>query len=1497
MQQERMLTIKKLVQVAEKLPDDEQKTWLRGQCQNDPDLFRAVWILLRGEQTSTFNLRDTDEFPIAKVGDDLAGSQLGSWRLLRELGSGGMGSVWLAERADSEFQMMAAIKLIKNEQASNELIKRFRRERQILADLKHPNISMLLDGGTTADGMPYLVMEYVDGLVIDAWRAERTISAEEILLIFRQVCLAVGYAHQKGVLHRDIKPQNIMVTSEGLPKLMDFGIANKREEKDDSRTQHLLTPEYSPPESLVGGGKTRAADIYSLGLVLFHLLTGIRPRQAFGKWAETLSKLGQEKRRDLYLDLAVLLERMLKRDPSERIRSVEVVVNDIDRILADDRKGGKEDVSVAKAHYDAMMWYHPDQRVEVEDLARRLEDETGLKIWLNLWHLVPGEVEAAALATAYDQSACMLVFVGNGGRYPWDYIDQRGALTKVWLKAKRRVVPVLLSGANRPDRESGIPPFLRRCTWAELGSAVGHDELEVLARAIRGLPPGRPQAAPATNVCPFRGLEVFREEDQQFYHGREALTQRLFEHLKKHRFLAVLGPSGSGKSSVVQAGLVPLLRGRKARVAVFTPSRKPLEEMAFALLPAIYGNEDEITGERILDRLATEDGGLLDVILDQAANSEVRPLCLIVDQFEEIFTLSQSREQAARFINSLLYAVENSEHTYVVLTMRSDFLGKCASWPDLNNFVIDNMVQVEPMGEEELKRAIFEPARQVGLRFEEGLADRIMEDVQGASGELPLLEHALLELYERREGNMLTLKAFRDIGGVEGALATRAETEFNQLDEDSRGLLRKMFIHCLVQPGEGSSDTRRRATRGELLAEGTDKARIEALLNQWIDAHLLTSHYDARRKEEMVDVAHEALISRWARIHNWMEADRETARHLARLRRLSRTWHENNCDPDLLLRGAPLLRMVELLDTETLHLGQLERDFVSAGQSLHEAEQERKEALRRRELAVARGLALRARVITALTALGLVTVGLLAFRLYNSQEEERNKAEALQEVSNYIIDLFRITENEQEHSAGLTAKELVDRGARDLETRLQNQGETRARLLRVLGSIYHKMGEYNEALRLRLELLSTVEGTNAYRDQVAYSTELCATYYDMGRLDDARRMGEESVHLAREKLGNSTELASACHYLGATYARLGDYAKSKSLLEESLRLRRSLLGNKHLEVAQSLNQVATLLELLGEFGEAETLYRESLEMRLEMLGNTHILVAELFSNLAGNLMEQYRLDEAEEAIGRAIDVRTKLLGSQHPMVVDSIQELGVIYQRQGQMAKAEEVYRRVLRDRLDFLPENHYLIALSQSSLAAVMLRRGSLGTETEELFLASLEIYKKNFDEDHRFISDVLYDLAMLYQRKGQLDKAESYNQEALFLRRRKLGDEHVKVAHSLYQYGDLMTELGMLDRARMMGEEALSIYRNSYGEGSMLEAMAHALVIQANSENMLFERAEMELEACWRTLIEARSLNHHLTKRILMRLIDVCHRAGKKERAIYWKEEEKRLSQVASK
>jgi serine/threonine protein kinase/tetratricopeptide (TPR) repeat protein len=372
MEPEHWNRIKEAVHACLELKPEERQDGIRSACDGEPILMAEVQSLLDSYEHAGNFLEspsiDADSLVEAEP-ENLTGSRIGNYQISAMIAHGGMGTVYKAVRADDQFRKQVAIKLIRSGFDSSFIVRRFKAERQILANFDQPNIARLLDGGSTSDGRPYLVMEYVDGEPIDVYCVSRKLSTDDRLRLFRQVCAAVQFAHQNLVIHRDLKPSNILVTADGVPKLLDFGIAKILDPaqagiEDSSATvtvAQMMTPEYASPEQFQGGPFTTATDVYSLGVVLYRLLTGCwpyrtsthsqqeiakaiceqepeKPSTAIGRTGDLVGDQRGERveklRSRLEGDLDNILLKALRKEPERRYASVEQFSEDIRRYLA-----------------------------------------------------------------------------------------------------------------------------------------------------------------------------------------------------------------------------------------------------------------------------------------------------------------------------------------------------------------------------------------------------------------------------------------------------------------------------------------------------------------------------------------------------------------------------------------------------------------------------------------------------------------------------------------------------------------------------------------------------------------------------------------------------------------------------------------------------------------------------------------------------------------------------------------------------------------------------------------------------------------------------------------------------------------------------------------------------------------------------------------------------------------------------------------------------------
>jgi uncharacterized protein YjbI with pentapeptide repeats len=405
-----------------------------------------------------------------------------------------------------------------------------------------------------------------------------------------------------------------------------------------------------------------------------------------------------------------------------------------------------------------------------------------------------------------------------------------------------------------------------------------------------------------TTTCPYRGLQYFdcTEEDAKYFYGREALTDQLLEKVRVGNFLAVLGASGSGKSSVVRAGLLyQLTLGRRLsgsdtwQIRIFQPGEHPIESLARAFLDSGLSDIDRASQLAKAEELIAKGSVGLGQLIKAA---DTKRVILMVDQFEEVFTLCKDIGKRQQFFECLLDGLQRcGDKLCLVLTMRADFFGKCAEYGKLTQQIQENLVTVTPMTVEQLRQAIIEPAKQVSLQVEPELVNQMIVDVEGSPGSLPLLQYTLTELWQQRSEEKLTISAYTRLGGVKGTLQKRATEIYESLSPEEQIAAKRIFLE-LTQLGEGTEDTRRRV----LLRDLVTSSHMEQVMQKLADARLIVT------QEEFVDVAHEALIRHWLLLRKWLDENRDILSQKRQLEALAQEWRSKDKSEDYLLRGKRL---------------------------------------------------------------------------------------------------------------------------------------------------------------------------------------------------------------------------------------------------------------------------------------------------------------------------------------------------------------------------------------------------------------------------------------------------------------------------------------------------------------------------------------------------------------------------------------------------------------
>ena len=522
-------------------------------------------------------------------------------------------------------------------------------------------------------------------------------------------------------------------------------------------------------------------------------------------------------------------------------------------------------------------------------------------------------------------------------------------------------------------------------------------ELEAIMADRTVVTPSRPRLrAGPSPPCPYRGLFAFQEEDAPYFFGREAFSRQLIEMVQAQVLIAVVGPSGSGKSSVVFAGLLAQLRQNPNWIiAIFRPGIDPFQSMAAVLLSKLEPNLSEtdqlIETRKLASSLRAGNLPLADVVNRIVRkNAKGSRLLLVADQFEELYTLCPEAVVRYNFLDVLLDVIELQSFqpipTFTFLfTLRADFLEQALAHRSLADTIQDSTLMLGPMHYEELTRAIEKPAIRLEVHFETGLVERLLDDVGEEPGNLPLLEFTLTTLWGHQQARVLAHDSYEAVGRVAGALTHHTDQVFSALNPAEQDAARRIFMQ-LVRPGEGTEDTRRIAHRDELSEDDW------SLVQRLADARLVITGRDAAGNE-IVELVHEALIRSWEQLQQWMAADRAFRQWQERLRVAVKQWQATDQDKGTLLRGLPLAEAEGWLAERADNLSQVEQQFILAGVALQaHIESERKQEQLAREW-------LRKRITIGVTtglviALALALLAGIQWRLATKGRQVAIEAEA-----------------------------------------------------------------------------------------------------------------------------------------------------------------------------------------------------------------------------------------------------------------------------------------------------------------------------------------------------------------------------------------------------------------------------------------------------------------------------------------------------------------------
>jgi len=625
--------------------------------------------------------------------------------------------------------------------------------------------------------------------------------------------------------------------------------------------------------------------------------------------------------------------------------------------------------------------------------------------------------------------------------------------------------PLPLVRERRPELTKEVDRVIQQATAKDPNSRYADAlALAVDFRQALQLEVEAPEVPESEIYNPYKGLRPFQEADAGDFYGRDGLIKQLLARMEERseasRFLALVGPSGSGKSSVVKAGLLPALRAGGIPgsgdwfITEMKPGVYPLEELELAILRVAT-----IQPPSLLGQIKEDPRGLLRAV--RRVLPEGSQLLLVVDQFEELFSLVRNSEESNFFMASVYEAVSDSQSPLrVVITLRADYYDRPLKHPEFSSLIEKRTQVVKPLSTSEIEQAICEPANRLGVTFESGLTSTIVGEVHEEPGALPILEYALTELFERREERMITKVEYEMIGGVRGALALRAEQLYSRFDEQGQESTRQMLLR-MVTLGEGQEDTRRRVLLSEVKVQ-------KDVIDSFDQARLLTFDHDPQTRVPTVEVAHEALLQEWGRLREWLDESRADIRMQRVLGNAAEEWRLANRDPGFLLRGSRLDQFAAWIEITDLALTQIEQDYLDASleerrtrQAIEAERLAHEAALERRSRNFLRGL---------VAVLGIAAVVAVVLSIYAFNQQGIAQSEARQRATQQAI-----AESEADQRA---TQQAIAEAETDARATQQAIAEEQRAIAEEQQAIRAREAEVNHSLFLASQSQIAVEANN-----------------------------------------------------------------------------------------------------------------------------------------------------------------------------------------------------------------------------------------------------------------------------------------------------------------------------------------------------------------------------------------------------------------------------------